>query len=52
MDYLETEFNIKPGRLSAKGYGETKPIASNENKEGMQANRRVLVIISGAYEQK
>jgi len=52
MDYLVDEFGVEPGRLSAKGYGETKPIASNDTKEGKQANRRVLVVISGGYKQK
>lgn len=32
---------IKSNRLSAIGYGETKPIATNETEEGRQRNRRV-----------
>ncbi len=39
------QFLIKAGinqnRIEAKGYGETKPIASNKTKEGRQKNRRV-----------
>ncbi|MDN5204003.1 OmpA family protein [Fulvivirgaceae bacterium BMA10] len=45
------DFFIKKGvdakRLVAKGYGETRPIATNETDEGRQQNRRVeLVILS------
>lgn len=39
--YLIDKFNISEERLAAKGYGDTKPIASNETEEGMAKNRRV-----------
>jgi outer membrane protein OmpA-like peptidoglycan-associated protein len=39
VNYL-VEHGISKSRLSAKGYGETKPIATNETKEGRQKNRR------------
>ncbi|MBL0321309.1 MAG: OmpA family protein [Ignavibacteria bacterium] len=32
---------IDASRLTAKGFGETKPTASNETDEGRQQNRRV-----------
>jgi len=32
---------IAAGRMTAKGYGPDKPIASNDTDEGRQANRRV-----------
>jgi outer membrane protein OmpA-like peptidoglycan-associated protein len=35
------EQGIDGDRMSAKGYGETKPIASNDTEEGRQQNRRV-----------
>jgi len=31
---------ISAGRLTAKGYGASKPIATNNNKQGRQENRR------------
>ena len=39
VDYL-TKKGIAKNRLVAKGYGESKPIASNDTEEGMQLNRR------------
>ena len=32
---------IKANRLTAKGYGETMPVATNDTEEGKQLNRRV-----------
>ncbi|MEX2633908.1 MAG: OmpA family protein [Balneolales bacterium] len=48
------EFIIEKGidrdRISAKGYGEMEPIASNDTEEGRQENRRVEVkILSDDY---
>lgn len=39
VEYLIKE-GIDAGRLQYAGYGETKPIASNENEAGRQQNRR------------
>lgn len=36
-----TEKGIDAGRLTAKGYGESQPIASNDTDEGREENRRV-----------
>jgi outer membrane protein OmpA-like peptidoglycan-associated protein len=33
-------------RLDAKGYGETRPIASNKQREGREKNRRVVFTIA------
>ncbi len=41
-DYLVSNFpQINAGNLSAKGYGESKPVAPNNTKEGRAKNRRV-----------
>jgi outer membrane protein OmpA-like peptidoglycan-associated protein len=37
--------NVKRERLNAVGYGEIRPIASNDNADGRQQNRRVEVAI-------
>ncbi len=40
VDYLISK-NISSDRLTAKGYGKTKPVESNESEEGRMKNRRV-----------
>lgn len=40
MKYL-TDHGIDAARLTAKGFGETKPIGDNETEEGRELNRRV-----------
>ena len=45
---LISEFGIAPERLSAIGYGESRPRASNETEEGRQLNRRVAAVIEEA----
>lgn len=40
-NYLIKKYGIAADRLSAKGYGYTKPIASNKTKAGRQKNRRI-----------
>jgi outer membrane protein OmpA-like peptidoglycan-associated protein len=42
---LIDHFGIAQERLVAKGFGETRPIASNETPEGRRKNRRVSVIL-------
>ncbi|MDI6791344.1 MAG: OmpA family protein [bacterium] len=42
-NYLVKEEGIDEDRLTAVGYGERKPVASNDTPEGMQLNRRVEI---------
>jgi len=44
---LITQHQFPPEALSAAGYGEYHPIASNETEEGRSMNRRVDVVILG-----
>lgn len=44
MKYLVSK-GVDPTRLVARGYGETKPIDSNETAEGRAKNRRVAFTI-------
>ena len=45
LHYLVEEKSISPERVSAIGYGEYSPVASNSNKEGRQLSRRVEIVI-------
>lgn len=45
LHYLIDEKGISPLRVSAIGYGEYRPVASNATKEGRQLNRRVEIVI-------
>jgi len=42
--YLISTYSIKPERLEAKGWGESKPIDTNKTAEGKANNRRVELI--------
>ncbi len=41
VKYLVTKKGVDAKRLSAKGFGDTKPIADNKTKKGQAKNRRV-----------
>jgi outer membrane protein OmpA-like peptidoglycan-associated protein len=40
-DYLIDNYSIAPDRLTARGYGEAQPIATNDTRTGRALNRRV-----------
>jgi chemotaxis protein MotB len=42
---LFSELGIDPARLAAVGYGEHRPVASNDTPEGRARNRRVVILI-------
>jgi OOP family OmpA-OmpF porin len=43
--YILANTNIPSGRIEAIGYGESRPIASNETRDGRAKNRRIDVVI-------
>jgi chemotaxis protein MotB len=45
LHYLADEQGIVPERLSAIGYGEYRPLVSNDTKDGRKQNRRVEIVI-------
>ncbi|MEM7259127.1 MAG: OmpA family protein [Pseudomonadota bacterium] len=40
---------ISPDRITAIGYGETKPVADNKTAHGRRANRRVEIILQNDF---
>jgi OmpA-OmpF porin, OOP family len=46
--YIMANMNLDAAKVMAIGYGETKPIANNETKEGRAKNRRIDLIIQNA----
>lgn len=42
---LVKDHGINPSRISAQGFGEARPVASNDTVEGRAQNRRVMVVI-------
>jgi len=45
LHYLVDKQGLNPSRLSAIGYGENWPVASNSTSEGRRMNRRVEIVI-------
>ncbi|MBT8135559.1 MAG: OmpA family protein, partial [Gammaproteobacteria bacterium] len=43
--YLRANMNIADAQIAAVGYGETRPIANNETKEGRARNRRIDIVL-------
>ncbi len=45
LRFFTEQQKMEPARFSAVGYGETQPVASNEDTEGRARNRRVTVVL-------
>jgi outer membrane protein OmpA-like peptidoglycan-associated protein len=45
-DYLVQE-GVATNSVSSRGFGNTLPVASNDNSAGRQQNRRVELLVSG-----
>ncbi|MFA5311512.1 MAG: OmpA family protein [Candidatus Omnitrophota bacterium] len=45
LHFLVNEKGISPERLSAIGFGEYRPVATNDTREGRKLNRRVEIVI-------
>jgi len=45
-DYLKAQ-GVRGEAISAKGFGESTPVASNNTAAGRQQNRRVELVVSG-----
>jgi len=43
--YLEANMGLPPDQFESIGYGESRPIASNDTMEGRELNRRIEIII-------
>src|ERR1700722_1649307 len=47
---LVVKYGLDPQRLSARGYGQDPPIASNDTEAGRALNRRVDLVVLGKHE--
>lgn len=45
VDYLASKEGITRSRMTAVGYGETRPVADNRTEEGRRKNRRIHTVI-------
>lgn len=45
LHYIVDERGVTPERVAATGYGEYRPVASNDSAEGRQKNRRVEIVV-------
>ncbi|MBR2132608.1 MAG: flagellar motor protein MotB [Oscillospiraceae bacterium] len=52
LAYIQQFCTLDPARMISEGYGQWRPVASNETAEGRAQNRRVEMIISGRNLEK
>ncbi|VAX35426.1 Flagellar motor rotation protein MotB [hydrothermal vent metagenome] len=52
LHYMEEIHQVAPQRLSATGYGEHRPVTTNDTKAGKQKNRRVEIVILPKVDKK
>ena len=45
LKYVVTDVNIRAGRITAYGYGSSKPVVSNDTRKSRSFNRRVEIIL-------
>ncbi|MBD3288347.1 OmpA family protein [candidate division KSB1 bacterium] len=45
-EYLIASMGLNSGQITAVGYGENKPIASNDSEAGRRKNRRIDIVLS------
>ena len=48
LHFLQDKVGVSGERLSAVGYGEYQPIASNATAEGRAENRRIQIVLTAA----
>lgn len=46
QQYLVSRAGVDPARISTVGYGEKRPVASNDDEQGRALNRRVDILVS------
>lgn len=46
------QLGVSPERLAAVGYGDQRPVATNDNEEGRAQNRRISIIVSARKENE
>jgi chemotaxis protein MotB len=50
--YLSGRYGIKPSRLSAAGYADQHPAATNSTEQGRQRNRRVEIVLVSTVNER
>ncbi|MDH5407601.1 MAG: flagellar motor protein MotD [Gammaproteobacteria bacterium] len=50
--HLFSKHGVKPDRMTAIGYGQYRPLASNKTSKGRRHNRRVVIVILGDQNER